>query len=118
MASHPPFIFRVDGGSSEKNRPRNEQGTGHITRSILLAKHLRKKGFDSIFIMKNLPGKNLVEKEGFKIETISEKNELVQLKKILSKIENLSLIIDKLSLSESYVKTPNVRIDFMPVRNP
>jgi len=100
------FVFRVDGGSSETWRKRNEQGLGHVSRSLILASELKKKGHKVFFIMKNLPGVEEVEKLGFKVFLLkNEENEISETREILRKISNANLIIDKLDLSESYVKS-------------
>lgn len=99
------FVFRVDGGSSDKNRPRNEQGTGHIFRSLILAEHLREKGYNVFFIMKELPGIKIVEEKNFKIFRINENaDEPEQISEILKNLPNVYLIIDRLGISSKYVK--------------
>ncbi len=99
------FVFRVDGGSSDKNRPRNEQGMGHISRSLVLAEYLQERGFDIAFIMKHLPGINKIKEAGFKVYEIDEADsEEEQIVKILKELYNVYLIIDKLDVDGNYVK--------------
>ncbi|VVB80266.1 UDP-N-acetylglucosamine--N-acetylmuramyl-(pentapeptide) pyrophosphoryl-undecaprenol N-acetylglucosamine transferase [uncultured archaeon] len=101
---NPTFVFRVDGGSSESCRPRNEQGMGHITRSLIFADYLKQKGFKCYFLMKDLPGVNLV-KNKYPVKIISEnEDEVIQLVRELTNVPNAYLLIDKLDLSEEYVK--------------
>lgn len=99
------FVFRVDGGSSDKNRPRNEQGMGHISRSLVLAEYLKESGFKVVFLMKALPGRDKVKKAGFDVCEINE-NELEeeQINRALEGLDNPYLIIDKLDVSSEYVE--------------
>lgn len=101
---NPKFIFRVDGGSSDKSRPRNEQGMGHIARSLILADALREKEYESEFIMKNLPGAKQVMDKNYPVHILKDNNELEQVTSVLNNMNNVYLIIDKLDLSEEYVK--------------
>jgi len=54
--------------------------------------------------MKNLPGINIVKRNGFEVTKISEKEEMDEFSRLLSTIDEPIAIIDKLSLSKQYVK--------------
>jgi spore coat polysaccharide biosynthesis predicted glycosyltransferase SpsG/putative NADH-flavin reductase len=99
----PTFIFRVDGGSSDTKRPRNEQGMGNIARSLILARHLRKQDYNVFFIMKDLPGTKEVEKNGFEVFKIKESEEEKEIIQVLKNQQNVFLIIDKLDVSKDYI---------------
>ena len=74
------ILIRTDGG----NVP--EIGTGHISRTILLAKQLEKKlkslSPDITFISQNVReynyGRKKIKQAGFKVKKISELNEAVR----------------------------------------
>ena len=101
------ILIRTDGGEIP------EIGTGHVKRTIFLAKKLLiDKGFNNskiIFISQNIKeyeyGRRLIIKEGFRLKKISKEceNNLQELNEI-KKLNGNIIIFDKLSINPEIIK--------------
>ena len=86
-----------------------EIGTGHITRTLVLAKELKKNGFDVIYLVKNLPG-NInfkIKKAGFKEIELKSKDKYSEIKEIKSIIKEQNaffMVFDHYGIDEDYEK--------------
>lgn len=78
--------FRVDGNK--------KLGLGHVKRCIVLAKNLQKRNVSCFFIIQSKGIKEFLESKGFKVFIIQQKNELEQIKNILTKEKCTKLVID------------------------
>ena len=84
---------------------------GHVKRCIVLAKNLQKKKVSCFFIIQFKEIKELLESKGFEVIVIQQKNELGQIKKILSEKKCNKLIIDSKRKSiEKLVKNLDKKI--------
>ncbi len=86
-----------------------EIGTGHITRTLVLAKELKKNGFDVIYIVKNLPG-NInfkIKKAGFKkieLKSIDKYSEIKEVMSIIQEQDASFIVFDHYGIDEDYEK--------------
>ena len=108
------IVFRVDGGS--------KCGVGHLVQCMAIAEQLRKRGFDTLFVVRE--GVELLEDTDFSIISLDnvrfDIEELRILIKILRKFDAKSLIVDLLDMSTEYskylwmhFKKPLIVIDYL-----
>lgn len=97
------IYYRVDGGNVYS------LGMGHVYRCLKFADYTKKRGIDSVFIMKDIEeGINKVKERGYKVikfrKEIDKKNEIRKLKKIC---RDQILITDVRGIDNEYFLTLN-----------
>ncbi|MFH0837529.1 MAG: glycosyltransferase [Candidatus Aenigmatarchaeota archaeon] len=104
------IIFRLDGGSTDERDPGKKRGFGHISRGLVLADKIIKKGNNEIiFIMRDYSiGIKKVTASGYRVEKIPVKMTLAEdailTSNIIKKTGASVIVIDMLNTENEYME--------------